>query len=92
MNNIVKKILEILCSNRSGYFCAEDIQNQADKLRRKLVEILTDKRGELDIPREKIDAITEVILPDIIAFFQSEEGKRVFEEWKKEQEKKKESA
>ena len=35
-----------------------------------------------------IEAIAEMILPDIIAFFQTDEGKKVFEEWKKEQEEK----
>ena len=29
-----------------------------------------------------------MILPDIIAFFQTDEGKKVFEEWKQEQEEK----
>ena len=57
-----------------------------EELRRRIIEILTDKRGELGIPKDKVEAIAEMILPDIIAFFQSEEGKKVFAEWKKEQE------
>ena len=62
-----------------------------EELRRRIIEILTDKRGELGIPKDKVEAIAEMILPDIIAFFQSEEGQKVFAEWKKEQETKKES-
>ena len=36
-----------------------------------------------------IDAVTRCLWPDIQAFFESEEGKREFEKWKAEQEKKK---
>ena len=56
-----------------------------EELRRRIIEILTDKRGELGIPKDKVEAIAEMILPDIITFFQTDEGKKVFEEWKKEQ-------
>ncbi len=35
------------------------------------------------------DEIVESMLPDIISFFESEEGKKEFEEWKAEQAKKK---
>lgn len=61
-------------------------QIDLEELRRRIIEILTDKRGELGIPKDKVEAIAEMILPDIIAFFQTDEGKKVFEEWKKEQE------
>ena len=59
-----------------------------EELRRSAIEVLTDKRGELGIPKEKVEAIAEMILPDIVAFFQTEEGKKVFAEWKMEQEEK----
>ena len=42
-----------------------------------------------EVPKEKVDAIAEMLLPDIIAFFRTEEGKAVLEKWKKEQEEKK---
>ena len=66
----------------------EEIENRMSELRRRAIEVLTDKRGELGIPKDKVEAIAEMILPDIIAFFQTDEGKKVFEEWKKEQEEK----
>ena len=59
-----------------------------EELCRRAIEVLTDKRGGLGIPKDKVEAIAEMILPDIIAFFQTDEGKKVFEEWKKEQEEK----
>ena len=41
-----------------------------------------------DIPQFEIDALARCILPAIQKFFETEEGKMKFEEWKKKQEKK----
>ena len=38
------------------------------------------------IPQNKIEAIARCLLPDIIAFYESEEGQREFAEWKRQQE------
>lgn len=38
------------------------------------------------IPRHEIEALAQVLLPTMQAFFESEEGKREFEEWKARQE------
>ena len=54
-----------------------------EELRRRIIEILPDKRGELGNPKDKVEAIAEMILPDIIAFFQSEEGKKVLQNGKR---------
>ena len=35
-----------------------------------------------DIPQHKIEAIARCIMPDILAFYESEEGQREFAEWK----------
>ena len=43
-----------------------------------------------DFPKEELEAIADVILPDIIKFFSTEEGRAEFEAWKKEQEQLKE--
>ena len=37
------------------------------------------------IPQHQIEAIARYILPDIIAFYESEEGQREFVEWKEKQ-------
>ena len=42
-----------------------------------------------DIPQYAIETIARCLLPDIIAFFESEEGQREFAEWKRQQEEKK---
>ena len=88
MKEILRRVIEILKSKECGNVNLEEIENRMSELRRRIIEILTDKRGELGIPKDKVEAIAEMILPDIIAFFQTDEGKKVFEEWKKEQEEK----
>ena len=88
MKEIVRRVIEMLKSKECGSINLEEIANRMYELRRRIIEILTDKRGELGIPKDKVEAIAEMILPDIIAFFETDEGKKVFEEWKKEQEEK----
>lgn len=38
------------------------------------------------IPQHEIEYIAQCILPDIIAFYESEEGQREFQEWKAQHE------
>ncbi len=47
-----------------------------------------------DIPQHTIETIARYILPDILAYYESEEGKREFREWisKKEQSETQEAA
>ena len=40
--------------------------------------------NKTNIPQYKIEAIARCILPDILAYYDSEEGQREFEEWKKQ--------
>lgn len=35
-----------------------------------------------DIPQHAIEAIARCILPDIIAYYETEEGQREFQKWK----------
>ena len=37
------------------------------------------------IPQHEIDSLARCLLPEIQKFFESEEGKREFEEWQAEQ-------
>ena len=87
MKEIVRRAIELLKDKKYSRVCVDLTEINWEELRRR-IEILTDKRGELGIPKDKVEAIAEMILPDIIAFFQTDEGKKVFEEWKKEQEEK----
>lgn len=42
------------------------------------------------LPRHGLEALARCLLPDILAFFESDEGRREFEEWKKRQDNKEE--
>lgn len=52
--------------------------------------ILQDNTASVGIPDEVLDVLASCFLPDIIAFFESDEGKAEFEAWKAEQKQKKE--
>ena len=43
------------------------------------------------IPRHEIEALARCLLPEIQKFFESEEGQREFEEWKKKKDAEKEA-
>jgi len=45
----------------------------------------------MGIPVHEVDALARVLLPEIQAFFESEEGQREFAEWKAQQEQQKET-
>ena len=38
-----------------------------------------------DLPEHEIEALAKCFLPDILDYFNSEDGKKEFEEWKKKQ-------
>ena len=42
-----------------------------------------------NIPQHKIEKIARILLPDIQAYYESEEGQREFAEWKAEREQEK---
>ena len=37
------------------------------------------------MPEDEIEALAKCFLPDILDFFESEEGKKEFDEWKEQQ-------
>lgn len=43
--------------------------------------------NKCNIPKHELEALARCFLPDIQAFFETEGGKREFEEWKVEQKK-----
>lgn len=46
-------------------------------------EIKTEIEFDIDkIPNETIKDLAKTFLPDILAFYENEEGKREFEDWK----------
>ena len=43
---------------------------------------MSNKSKVIQIPQHEIDALARCLLPDLIAFYKSEEGQREFEQWK----------
>ena len=84
IKELINKTLDILRNNHATWFYLEFPQVNTEVLRQKIIAILKNKHGGLDIPDEEIEALADVILPGIIAFFSSEEGRAEFEAWKKE--------
>ena len=56
------------------------------KIKDALRYIFTDKRGECTIPDDVIKRLAKALLPNILAYFESEEGKKALEEWKRQTE------
>ena len=54
----------------------------------RIVQTCRNTTGSAGVPIHVLESIVDTMLPDIIAFFETDEGKREFEEWKKEREKK----
>ena len=46
---------------------------------------MTQRDKSAEIPQHAIDALARCLLPEIQAFFESDKGKKEFEEWKNEQ-------
>ena len=44
--------------------------------------VIENKFGNEDISDVAIKAIADAFLPEIIAFYESDEGKQIFEDWK----------
>ena len=50
----------------------------------RMVQTLRNRNGSVGIPMHVLESIVDTMLPDIVAFFETDEGKREFEEWKEE--------
>lgn len=83
---IKDRIAALLTDKSSGI--QPEFRKQLSEIAKRIEELLKDNHGECDIPDDLIKEIARCLVPDIIAFFETEEAKREFEEWKLEQEKK----
>ena len=86
LKKVWNKMVELLTDKSSGI--QPEFRQQLSDIAKRIEELLKDTHGECDIPDEVIKEIARCLVPDIIAFFETEEAKREFEEWKAEQEKK----
>ena len=79
-------MVELLSDKSSGI--QPEFQKHLSDIVKRIEDLLRDNRGECDIPDDLIKEIARCLVPDIIAFFETEEAKYEFEAWKAEQEKK----
>ena len=52
------------------------------RIRVYIKSLLLSKKATYNVPHDVIESLAATFLPDIRAFFESEEGKKEFEEWK----------
>lgn len=45
---------------------------------------MSNKSNVIQIPQYEIDALARCLLPDLMAFYETEDGQREFEQWKKD--------
>ena len=86
LKTIKDRIVALLKDKSSGI--QPEFQKQLSDIAKRIQDLLRDNSGECDIPDDLIKEIARCLVPDIIAFFETEEAQREFEEWKAEQEKK----
>ena len=80
------RMVELLSDKSSGI--QPEFRQQLVDIAKRIEELLKDTHGECDIPDDLIKEIARCLAPNIGAFFETEEAKREFEEWRLEQEKK----
>ena len=80
------RMVELLSDKSSGI--QPEFRQQLADIAKHIEELLKDKHGECEIPDDLIKEIARCLAPNIVAFFETEEAKREFEEWKAEQEEK----
>ena len=83
---IKDRIAALLTDKSSGI--QPEFQKQLSDIVKRIEDFLRDNHGECEIPDDLIKEIARCLVPDIIAFFETEEAKREFEAWKLEQEQK----
>ena len=50
----------------------------------RIIQTFRNTTGSAGFPMQVLESIVDTMLPDIVAFFETDEGKREFEEWKEE--------
>ena len=86
LKKVWNRMVELLSDKSSGI--QPEFRQQLSEIAKRIEELLKDTHGECEIPDDLIKEIARCLAPNIVAFFETEEAKREFEEWKAEQEQK----
>ena len=76
---IKDRIAALLKDKSSGI--QPEFQRQLMEILKRIEELLIDNHGECEIPDELIKEIAKCLMPDIIAYFESEKAQKEFAEW-----------
>lgn len=81
---IKTKIIELYKKSKvTAIKIIDAIKNEINELKEFWEFVKTDTTAECKIPMSVFDALARVLLPDITAFFESEEGKKEYAEYVK---------
>ena len=80
---IKDRLASLLKDKSSGI--QPEFQNQLSEIIKRIEKLLQDNHGECEIPDELLKEIARCILPDVVAYLESENGKEEFKEWKENQ-------
>ena len=78
LKTIKDRIAALLKDKSSGI--QPEFQKQLSNIVKRIEDLFRDNSGECDIPDDLIKEIARCLAPNIIAFFETEEAKREFEE------------
>ena len=83
LKTIKDRLVSLLKDKSSGI--QPEFQKQLSEIIKRIEELLRDNHGECEIPDELLKEIARCILPDVVAYLESENGKEEFKEWKENQ-------
>ena len=89
IKEMLNRVIEILTDKHTTRFYVELPKINTEALRKRIIEVLGNKRGEFgggNIPDDEIEALADVLLPSVIKFFSSDEWRAELDTWRKEQE------
>ena len=81
VRNIKERLISLLADKSSDI--QPEFQKQLSGIIKSIEKLLQDNHGECEIPDELIKEIARCLIPDIIRFLESDNGKEEFEKWKK---------
>ena len=79
LKTIKERLVSLLKDKSSGI--QPEFQKQLSEIIKRIEELLRDNHGECEIPDELIKEIARCLMPDIIAYFESEKAQKEFAEW-----------
>ena len=81
-----KKVIHLLKHRNKPGFKNQSNLKIIKEIRRRMSALLGSTEAECEIPQSLLREFAKCLLPDIVAYCESETGKEQFEEWKRKRE------